>query len=165
MCIWSVTSLCYAIGVIKIACPVCPETPQGDLVKPYSLLPPLPQPPPPRAKLKFMWCGMCFMTPPACIVIIYAHTRALNNNNVDGPQYTARQHEQVSVIFPCPGQVWNVKFLVRGGQSSFHIQPNLKSKILGEGGSVIFPCPGQIWNVNFWWGGSVISPYPAKSEI
>ena len=49
-----------------------------------------------------------------------------------------------SVIFPCPGQFWNLYFLVR---------------VRGQG---IFPCPDPIWNSNlFWWEvvGSVIFPW------
>ena len=57
-----------------------------------------------------------------------------------------------SVIFPCPGQIWNLKISLRVG--GLVILPcagqiwNLKIS-LRVGGLVIFPCHGQIWNLKF----------------
>ena len=56
------------------------------------------------------------------------------------------------VILPCPGQIWNLKFMVRMGWSVTFPCPgqiwNLKF-LVRVGGSVILPCPGQIWYLNF----------------
>ena len=91
-----------------------------------------------------------------------------------------------SVIFPCQGQIWNLKnfpwefgvghlsmsrpnlkfkiYCRRVGHLSMS-RPNLKLKIFSEvGGSVIFPYLGPIWNLKFsvrvW--GSVIFSCPGQ---
>ena len=55
-----------------------------------------------------------------------------------------------SVIFPCPGQIWNLK-LFEGGVSHLPCPGqiwNLKIS-LRVGELVILPCPDQIWNLKF----------------
>ena len=55
------------------------------------------------------------------------------------------------VIFPCPGQIWNLKFSVRvGGQSSFHVQTKAEISIfqqrLDGWSSYHTQAKSEIWN-------------------
>ena len=73
------------------------------------------------------------------------------------------------VIFPCPGQIGNLKFSVKvGGVSHLSMsRPNLKFKIFSEvEGQSSFHVQAKSEIENFHWGwGSFISLCQAKSDI
>ena len=56
-----------------------------------------------------------------------------------------------SVIFPCPGQIWNLKIFCKSLGLVIFLYPgqiwNVKLSVrMGQG---ILPCPDQIWNLKF----------------